>query len=330
MIRRRCAPLLCAASLLATCVSPSAVRETGPIRIGVYADLSSTADVDGIDALRGAELRVAEANSTGGIGGRVVELLPLDSKQSPAEAVKSFTALAQQEGVCAVIGAAVANGGIAVSPVAELMKVPFLSLGIDDRATMPDLRASALDAPGAVRRFTFLVRPSAQQIASALASYAAERFTLGRYATLFDPSDPMSAIQARSFEAALGKAGKVIAASVEIPADGADFTAALDRIAASGAEAVFVCGSVSQDAAAARAVRGRGLLVLLLGNQAWAAPLLDQAGEAANSAWLAMGSAPDDPSLADLSVKTRAAFGDEARPFVASGWDAVGLVLAAV
>ncbi len=329
MARRFLLLPLCAAVILGACASPASVRETGPVRIGLYADLSTSGAQDGSDALRGATLRVNDVNAAGGIGGRMVELLPMDARQSPADAVKAFTALAQEPGVCAVIGFAMANGGIAVSPVADLAKVPFLSLGIDDRVTTPDIVSTA-GGPGAVRPYAFLVRPSAAQLAASLAAYASERLPYQRYATLSDPSDALSRLQAVTFEAVARKARKEVAASVDIPADGADFSAALSRITASGAEAVYACGSIAQNASIAQAIRQGGLSIAILGNQAWEDPLPAQAGKAADNTLFSTGMSADDQALADLSGRSVAAYGEKPRPAVVYGWDAVGLIVSAV
>ncbi len=296
----------------------------------MYGDLSTTATPDGMDALRGAQLRVAEANAAGGIGGRPVELLSTDARQSQAEAVKAFTDLVQQGGVCTVIGVGVANGGIAVGPVAELMKVPFLSLGIDDRVTTPELRPGSPAVFGPVRQYSFMVRPSAALLASSIAAFAAERFPFQRYATLFDPADPVSRIQAASFEAGIVGAGRAVVAKTEMPADGSDFGPALDTITRAAAAAVYLCGSSAQNAAAVKAIRARSLTALPLGNQSWDGDFLTAAGSAASNTWYATGAWNADPALADLSAKSTAAFGQPARPLTAWGWDAVGLVLAAV
>jgi branched-chain amino acid transport system substrate-binding protein len=329
MARRFLALPLCAAVFIGACASPATVRETTPVRIGLYADLSASGAQDGNDALRGATLRVKELNAAGGIGGRAVELLPMDAKQSPADAVKAFTALAQEDGVCAVIGFAVSNSGIAVSPVADLMKVSLLSLGIDDRITTPDI-VSLTSAPGAVRQYAFLLRPSASQLAASLAAYAAERLPYSRYATLSDPSDALSGLQAATFAAVARKAGKAVAASAEIPADVAGFGASVRRIAAAGAEAVYACGSIAQNVAIAQAVRQEGLSIVILGNQAWDDPRAAQAGAAADNAWFDTGTSPDDQALVDLSGKALAAYGEPPRPAVVFGWDAVGMIVSAV
>jgi branched-chain amino acid transport system substrate-binding protein len=315
---------------IASCVSSATGSDSQPIVIGIYADLSSTGAQEGNDVLKGAQLRVREANEARGVNGRAVELKYLDMKQNPTEAVKSYTALAQEMGACAVIGSAVPNAGVAVSPVADMVKVPLLSLSFDDRVTTPELKPDALDAVGPARRYVFLVQPSGSQIAIAMAAYAVDRFSLRRYATLSDPTSAVSLIQARSFENALKKAGKVIAVTAEIPQGEADYGSAMARLKDADVEAVFICGTAEQNAALARKAGEMSYRPTLIGNQAWYFPLLEEVGDSVEGAYFAMGVAPDDRALAQLSARFQAAFGEPPRPEVLPGYEAVGLVLAAV
>jgi branched-chain amino acid transport system substrate-binding protein len=315
------------ACLLSSCVSPQLLRETSPVRIGLYADLSSTGALEGNDALRGAELRVDQANASGGVGGRQVELVVIDAKQSSAEAVKSFTHLAQEDGVCAVIGSSAAASSLSVSPVADLSRVSLISLAVDDRVTTPELRPENPEEPGAVRRFSFLVQPSAIQSASAFAEYCIERFTAGRYATLFDPVNPVSVLQARAFESVVRKSGKVVAASVALPEG--DPGAALRLLRDESVEAVYICASSEKNEASARAVREVLPLAIQLGNAAWYEPVAGAAAVSDN-AWFSMPVSPDDPGLADIAPAYVAKFGEKPRPGMVPGWDAAGLILAAV
>jgi branched-chain amino acid transport system substrate-binding protein len=278
--------------------------------------------------LKGAQLRINEANAAGGIGGRQVQLISLDMKQSPTEAVKAFTKLAQEDGVCAVIGSAVFNAGLAVSPVADLAKVPLVSLSIDDRVTNPEMKADVPDTPGPVRQYAFLIQPSASQIAGFVAAYALEHFLLNRYATLYDPASAVSVLQARTFESVIRKGGKVISASVELPEG--DYSGPLSKIRRVGADAIFVCCSVDKNVAVAQQAMAMAYQPVFLGNQAWYAPLLDQAGAASNSAWFGMGVAPDDLGLAEIGPKFQAQFGENPGLAVVPGWDAAGLIIAAV
>lgn len=316
------------ACLHLSCVSPRLLRETTPVRIGMYADLSSTGARDGNDALRGAELRVNEMNASGGVGGRQVELVVLDAKQSSTAAVKSFTHLAQEDGVCAVIGSSVAGSSLSVSPVADLSRVPLVSLALDDRVTTPELKPENPDEPGSVRQYAFLLQPSAIQSATSFAEYALEHFNVARYATLFDPVNPVSVLQARAFENVVKKSGKVVAASAALPEG--DPGAAMRTLLDAAVEAVYICASTEKNAAAAMAIREMMPLVVQLGNQAWYGPLAEQAAAASENAWFCMSVSPDDAGLADIAPAYAARFGEKPRPGVVPGWDAAGLIIAAV
>jgi branched-chain amino acid transport system substrate-binding protein len=322
--------LIGASMLLCTCLAPGGVPEQGPIRIGIYGDLSGSGARDGNDALKGASLRIKEANAAGGVGGRMVRLVSMDTKQSPTESVRAYTSLAQDERVSAVIGSTVANAGLAVSPVADLVKVPLVSLSIDDRVTTPEWKAESPEKIGLLRMYVFMAQPTAAQMASALAAYAVDRFPLRRFATLYDPSSPVSVIQARAFEYVVRKAGKVVVESQELPQGGSDFAAPLTRIRDAGAEALYLCGTLEENAAAANQAKSMGMQPVLLGNQAWFDPFLLRAGSAAEGSWFSMGMAPDDPAFADLAVRYRAEYGDPPRQASLLGWDAAGLVLTAL
>jgi branched-chain amino acid transport system substrate-binding protein len=324
------ASILFHALVIASCVSPGRGNDAEPIVIGIYSDLSSTGARDGNDALKGAQLRVQEANEARGISGRPVELKYLDMKQNPTEAVKAYTTLAQEMGACAVIGSVVANAGVAVSPVADMVKVPLLSLSIDDRVTTPEWKPDALATIGIVRRYVFLVQPSGSQIAAAIAAYAAERFPLRRYGTVCDPASVLSVMQARTFENVVKKAGKVVAAAAEIPIGEGDYGPVIARLRDADVEAVFVCGSASQGASFARRARELSYRPTLIGNQDWYASMPEQAGDSVDGAYLAMGIAPDDRALDQISARFQAAYGEPPRSGVLPGYEAVGLVLAAV
>ena len=55
-------------------------EETGPIKVGMYQDLSAGTAQWGTDSEKGARLRIKEINEAGGIMGRQVELVIYDCK----------------------------------------------------------------------------------------------------------------------------------------------------------------------------------------------------------------------------------------------------------
>jgi branched-chain amino acid transport system substrate-binding protein len=305
-------------------------RETGPIKVGLFADLSSTGARDGNDALKGAQLLIKEINAAGGIDGRQIQLLVMDMKENPTDAVKAYVALAQDDGVCAVIGSATAPAGLAVSPVADLARVPLVSLGIDDRVTTPEMDPDNPGQIGVLRKFTFMIQPSSSQLAAAMASYVVEHFRLERVASLYDSSDAVSSLQERTFASVARKAGKSFAGVAELPQGGGDFAGALGKIRDLGVDAVFVCGSSGENAAVALKAKETAFRPALFGNQAWYTFSGAPANAAANGVLFCMGVAPDDRALADLGERFKAAYGELPRPAVVPGWDAAALVIAAV
>jgi len=309
--------------LLCACVTPGAGPDVGPVRIGFSGDTGQNGSVEDGDALRGAMLRLKEVNAAGGIDGRPLEIVSIDVRQSAAEAVKGFTRLAEENRVSAVIGTAAANTALAVSPVADLVKVPFVFLGIDDRVTTPELDAGNPDAKGLVRQSVFMVQPSASQLAAAIASFALENFLISRYAIVFDPSSAVSVIQARSFERIVKGMGKLVVASQ-------DFGAPAGKIREAAADALFVCGTAEQGEAFAQALKEAGVTPVLIGNQSWYDPRFLVAAQASEGAWFPAAISPEDPAFKDFSARFEAEFGVKPGPAAAAGWDAVGFVAAAV
>ncbi|MFC1592098.1 ABC transporter substrate-binding protein [Thermodesulfobacteriota bacterium] len=79
-------------------------------KTGPYADL-------GLDQLRGARLACDEINAAGGIMGRQVELVVMDSASKPARAVANVKEMIGQEKVTMVLGGASSSVAAAVSEV---------------------------------------------------------------------------------------------------------------------------------------------------------------------------------------------------------------------
>ena len=94
------------------------------IKIGIYADISAGTAQWGTDAVKGAKLIVKEVNAAGGVLGKKIEPVIYDCKVSPTEGVKVYTRLVNEDRVPAVYGSLISNIGLAVSPVAEKLKVP--------------------------------------------------------------------------------------------------------------------------------------------------------------------------------------------------------------
>ena len=138
---------------------------------GVYADrvvfgqsaaLSGPAAELGIGMRLGILAAFEEANRTGGVNGRRIELTSLDDRYEPQDAIANTTALVDSEEVFALIGAVGTPTSRSATPVAADAGIPYVApftgagfLRNDDWANIVNLRASyAQETEEMVERLT--------------------------------------------------------------------------------------------------------------------------------------------------------------------------------
>ncbi|MDI6783938.1 MAG: branched-chain amino acid ABC transporter substrate-binding protein [bacterium] len=96
-------------------LSGCAQQQSNVIRIGVVAPLTGDQAEIGIDLKNGAVMAVEEANAAGGILGKKLELVPMDDKHDPKEAVAVAQRLITDPAVVAVVGHLNSNCSIPAS-----------------------------------------------------------------------------------------------------------------------------------------------------------------------------------------------------------------------
>ncbi|MEI9475295.1 MAG: ABC transporter substrate-binding protein [Deltaproteobacteria bacterium] len=107
-----------------------------PIKIGVTTEITGPLQVLGSGILRGIELYAEKANNTGGILGRRVEVISLDDKTRPDEAVKNATYLISTKKVDMIMRGASSDSTLAVSALCNKEKVPMFAMGGSGEITM--------------------------------------------------------------------------------------------------------------------------------------------------------------------------------------------------
>lgn len=305
-------------------------EEAGPIKIGMYADLSAFTAQWGTDAEKGARLKIKEQNAAGGVLGRQIELVIYDCKTSPTEAIKAYSRLAEQDGVCAVYGSLLSNTGLAVSPVAAQLKVPTVSRAMDERVTTPQFKPEDPENPGPPNPYFFLLQPSAFQQAAIIAGYAVDELKLNTFAMLYNKGNAYAEYLALGFSHYMKKAGKTILGSFEFQAGDADYKAQLTKIRQLAPDGLFIPNYVTQNANAVKQARELGLETTFLGNNSWYKPMDKVAGDAADGGYFPNNIAFDDPSIQWYFEKYKAEYGEEPRLHSFSGWDDMGFIIQAI
>jgi branched-chain amino acid transport system substrate-binding protein len=306
------------------------VEETGPIKVGMYADLSAGTAQWGTDAEKGARLRIKEYNKAGGIMGRQIELVIYDCKQSPTEAVKAYTRLATQDKVAAVYGSLISNTALAVSPVAAQTRVPVVSRAMDERATTPAFNPDDPENPGPANPYFFLLQPSAFQQAAVIAGYAIDELGMNTFTMLYDKGNAYAEYLAKGFSYYVTKRGKKMLGSFEFQSGDVDYKAQLTKIRELGADGLFIPNYVAQNANAVKQARELGVKARFLGNNSWYKPMDEVAGPAADGAYFPNNMTFDDPSTQWFFETYEAEWGEEPRLHSFSGYDDVGFILEAI
>lgn len=312
--------------LHATCV----MAAEGPIKIGIYADLSGGTAQWGTDAVKGSKLLVKEVNPAGGVLGRKVELAIYDCKVSPTEGVKAYTRLVNEDRVCAVYGSLVSNIGLAVSPVAEKLRVPVVARCMDERVTTPDFKMEDPENPGRVNPYFFLIQPSSYQQSYMIAGFAIDELKMNTFAMLYTPSNSYSYMLAKGFEYYVKKRGKKMLGGFEFQAGDMDFKAQLTKIKALNPDGLYIPNYVPENANAAKQAKELGLKATFLGNNSWFEPMDKVAGAAADGAYFPLNISRDDTSLKVFIEKYQKEYNELPRLHSFSGWDDVGFILEAI
>jgi len=119
------APLAALAAALAFASCASHAETAGnPIRIGALVSLTGGGATSGFSGLTGAKMAIQEINATGGVKGRMLELVVADDQSDPTAAVNEARRLANSQKVDFVYGPLSSQLTLASVPVLRDAKIP--------------------------------------------------------------------------------------------------------------------------------------------------------------------------------------------------------------
>src|SRR6195256_4702792 len=206
----------------AACVLAAVPALAQPIVIGVSTPQTGVAAVASEWEMWGVNLAVEEINASGGLlGGRKIELMVLDNKCNPSEAVNVANKLVEAK-VVAIEGAHCSSAHLASMKIVADAKIPMVT-GI---ASNPQI--TELAGPGR-NEYAFRISPGDAAMMEALGSYLGGKKLFKTVAIVSEDTD-FGRGGADAFKAVAGKAGIEIVSS-DFHAQGApDFTSILTRL----------------------------------------------------------------------------------------------------
>jgi branched-chain amino acid transport system substrate-binding protein len=291
------------------------------VRVGAFMSLSGDTAQYGISALNGIRMAVEEANASGGVGGRRVDLVVRDTRSDAVETSAVVDKLAREERVHALLGEVVSSRSLAAARVAQRERVPMLT----PSATSPEVTA--------VGDYVFRSCYTDTFQGVALARFAIESLGAMHAAILVNRDQRYSVELARLIREDFERRGGKVVAQQEYPDGESDFTVQLAEVGAARPDVIFIPGYYMEVALLARQARALGLNVPLVGGDGWDSPRLTQIGGSA----LAGGfysthfSAEDpDPQVQRFVADYRRLFGSAPDSFSATAYDAARIMLAAI
>lgn len=290
----------------------------GSIKIGHFASMTGKEATFGQSTDQGIRLAIEEINAAGGVNGKTLELVTLDTKGESKEAGNAVTRLITLEKVTAVLGEVASGLSLAGGQVAQEKGVPMIS----PSSTNPRVTAG--------RPFVFRVCFIDPFQGYVVAKFSRENLKATKVAILYDQTAPYSKGLRDEFTKHFKAMGGTIVADQAYSGGDQDFSAQLTTIRNTNPEAIFVPGYYTEAGSIALQARKLGITVPLLGGDGWDSEQLTAIGkEAIEGCYYSNHYAPDQPTpeIQAFVEKYKSKFGSTPDGLAALGYDAA-LILA--
>ena len=308
--------------LIGGCGKSGEVAKPETIKIGGMAPLTGALAIYGVTTTNGAELAVKEINENGGVLGKKIEYVMLDTKGDSTEAVMAYNKLVDEK-VAGIIGEVTSKPTLAVAEVAVQDNMPLI--------TPTGTQVDITEVGPNIFRVCF-TNPYQGKV---LAITSKERLGANTVAVMLNNSSDYSDGIAKAFIEESEKLGMKVM-GVEGYSDGdKDFRPQLTKLAAMNPDAILIPEYYEQAALIATQAREVGVKSIFVGSDGWdgIAKTLDQSAYAAieNSHFTNHFSMEDQSEkIQDFLKDYREAYKEDPSAFSALGYDAVYMMKSAI
>ncbi|HEY5200124.1 MAG TPA: ABC transporter substrate-binding protein [Acidothermaceae bacterium] len=303
-----------------TAGSSAAPADTSAIKIAVIDAQSGQSSSLGKREYDGVKLAVDQANAAGGINGRKVELTVFDDQADPTVST-NLARKAVSGGFIAILGPAESADAIAMSPILQQAKIPYITSG--QSPAMPKLGDPYL----------FLNSPTSTTYDTTLANYAVKTANFTHIAMITN-NGAYGKGEHDAFTAALKALNVTPVTDQIVTPDQTDFSAALTSIRQKNPDALFIGAEEVESGLIVKQARGLGIKATIIGAAPTSTPIFVQTAGTAN----AEGAVSSTPYLTnDTNAQTKAfaaaydaAYGTEPELHGAKAYDGAEIMLQAL
>jgi branched-chain amino acid transport system substrate-binding protein len=232
-----------------------------PIRIGLVTALSGQSALGGEAITRGLTVAIDEINAKGGLlGGRKLELVRRDDEGNPAKGLVAARELIFKEKVAVLFGGLDTPVSMAIVPLANQEKVPFMG---------PWAAGTAITRNGANPNFVFRVSAVDEIVDVGMLEHAQKSFKGSKYGMIL-VNNSWGESNEKGLHAALEAKGMKAVGVEKFEGNDVDVVPQLTRLKAAGADTLFLVGNVGP---AAQVVKS-------LDRMGWQVPIVSHWGPA--------------------------------------------------
>ncbi len=208
-----------------------------PIKVGLVAALSGQSAKSGEALTRGLTMAINEVNAKGGVLGRPLELVRRDDESNPSKGMLAARELVQREKVTVLFGGLDTPVSLAIVPLANQMKVPFMGIWA---------AGTKITENGAADNYVFRVSAVDELVDEALVKYGVDNGMKKPGMILIN--NPWGESNEAGFKRALEKRGLANAGVERIQDSDLDVVPQLTRLKNAGADTLLMVGNVGPSA----------------------------------------------------------------------------------
>lgn len=208
-----------------------------PIKVGLVAALSGQSAKSGEALTRGLTMAINEVNASGGVLGRQLELVRRDDESNPSKGMLAARELVQREKVTVLFGGLDTPVSLAIVPLANQMKVPFMGIWA---------AGTKITENGAADNYVFRVSAVDELVDEALVKYGVDKGMKKPGMILIN--NPWGESNEAGFKRALEKRGLANAGVERIQDSDLDVVPQLTRLKNAGADTLLMVGNVGPSA----------------------------------------------------------------------------------
>jgi branched-chain amino acid transport system substrate-binding protein len=280
------------------------------IKIGFVTPLTGSTSSYGQSSQKGLQLLEEQVNKEGGINGKKIQIISVDSEGKAATAVTAGQKLINDDKVCAIVGPVLSGSSNALAPICQQYNIPMITgTGTNENITT---------AGDCIFRTCF-TDPFQGKI---MAKFATEKLKAKTAAILYDNGSDYSKGLAEAFKSAF--TGKIVDTESYNSGD-KDFNAQLTKIAPYNPDVLFLPEYYEDVAVIAKTARSVGIKATFIGGDGFDSPkLFSIGGDAVEGVYFSTHYSADDTSaeVSQFVKDYKAKYGGDPDAFAALTYDA--------